>query len=115
MDKLLTLKFISNPSFTSRTFFSPMIRYYYHSIILRNDKLQNSRARQKKYQGSKNRTNHNNSSGRSSIDLCTTPKSPSGDSIDGMIFPTSVLTRFLLLLDKFKRLKMKSHVSSTKF
>ncbi|KAK6112974.1 LIM domain family protein [Brugia pahangi] len=55
--------------------------------------FQNSRARQKKYQGSKkNRISHNSNSGRSSTDLCSTPKSPSGDSIDGMIFPTSVLT-----------------------
>ncbi|CAG9533525.1 unnamed protein product [Cercopithifilaria johnstoni] len=55
--------------------------------------FQNSRARQKKCQGSKrNRTSHNNSSGRSSTNPCSTPKSPSGDSIDGMIFPTSVLT-----------------------
>ncbi|VDN02288.1 unnamed protein product [Thelazia callipaeda] len=56
--------------------------------------FQNSRARQKKYQGSKkNRTNQNNSnSGQSSTDPCSSPKSPSGDSNDGMIFPTSVLT-----------------------
>ncbi|VDK84999.1 unnamed protein product [Litomosoides sigmodontis] len=61
--------------------------------------FQNSRARQKKYQGSKkNRTNHSSNSGRSSTDLCITPKSPSGDSVDEMIFPTSVLTRFSFTL-----------------
>ncbi|VDN51652.1 unnamed protein product [Dracunculus medinensis] len=52
--------------------------------------FQNSRARQKKYQV--NKKNHRlNSSGRSSADPCS-PKSPSCDSNDGMIFPTSVLT-----------------------
>uniref|UniRef100_F1L3C2 LIM/homeobox protein Awh n=1 Tax=Ascaris suum TaxID=6253 RepID=F1L3C2_ASCSU len=54
--------------------------------------FQNSRARQKKYQGTKKGHRLSNGSGRSSTDPCSSPKSPGGDSNDGMIFPTSVLT-----------------------
>ncbi|VDD85685.1 unnamed protein product [Enterobius vermicularis] len=54
--------------------------------------FQNSRARQKKYQGSKKSHRSSSGNGRSSTDPCSSPKSPSCDSNDGMIFPTSVLT-----------------------
>uniref|UniRef100_A0A0M3I5W8 BZIP domain-containing protein n=1 Tax=Ascaris lumbricoides TaxID=6252 RepID=A0A0M3I5W8_ASCLU len=61
-------------------------------IDSREQLVRNSRARQKKYQGTKKGHRLSNGSGRSSTDPCSSPKSPGGDSNDGMIFPTSVLT-----------------------
>ncbi|MFH4981420.1 hypothetical protein AB6A40_008129 [Gnathostoma spinigerum] len=60
--------------------------------ILMIEVFQNSRARQKKYQGSKKGHRINSGSGRSSTDPSGSPKSPETDSCDGMVFPTSVLT-----------------------